>query len=144
MMKQHKSQVAIEFVTFVGIAIVLLMVFIGISAYYLNLSYERESVQTAEDLARLVKNEINIAAFVENGYSRNVDLPAKLKGGDYTILIGNIGTSEKREIVINFVGLEVLEQLATDIPSGVQFTAAELKTGINLQKVADQVQISKL
>lgn len=143
-MKQHKSQVAIEFVTFVGIAIVLLMVFIGISAYYLNLSYERESVQTAEDLARLVKNEINIAAFVENGYSRNVDLPAKLKGGDYTILIGNIGTSEKREIVINFVGLEVLEQLATDIPSGVQFTAAELKTGINLQKVADQVQISKL
>lgn len=144
MMKNYKAQVAIEFITFVGIAIVLLMVFLGISAYYLKLSYERESVQTAEDLARLVKNEINIAAFVENGYSRNVDLPAKLKGEDYSILIGKIGTSEKREIVINFAGIEVLEQLATDIPNGIQFTTIEPKTGIKLQKVADQVQVSKI
>ena len=143
-MKKCKAQVAIEFVTFVGIAIVLLMVFLGISAYYLKLSYERENVQTAEDLARLIKNEINIAAFVENGYSRNVDLPAKLKGEDYSILIGKIGTSEKREIVINFVGLEVIKQLATDIPNGIQFTTAESKTGIKLQKIADQAQISKL
>lgn len=144
MMRKHKAQVAIEFVTFVGIAVVLLMVFLGISSYYLKLSYERENVQTAEDLARLVKNEVNIASFVENGYSRNVDLPAKLKGEDYSILIGKIGASEKREIVINFVGLEVLEQLATDIPNGIQFTTAELKTGIRLQKIADEVQISKL
>ncbi|MBI4158637.1 hypothetical protein HY500_00060 [Candidatus Woesearchaeota archaeon] len=143
-MRKHKAQVAIEFVTFVGIAVVLLMVFLGISSYYLKLSYERENVQTAEDLARLVKNEVNIASFVENGYSRNVDLPAKLKGEDYSILIGKIGASEKREIVINFVGLEVLEQLATDIPNGIQFTTAELKTGIRLQKIADEVQISKL
>ena len=144
MMKKCKGQVAIEFITFVGIAIVLLMVFLGISAYYLKLSYERESIQTAEDLAKLVKNEINIAAFVENGYYRNVDLPAKLKGEDYSILIGKISTSEKREVVINFAEIEALEQLATDIPNGVQFTTAELKTGIKLQKVADQVQISKL
>ena len=144
MMKRCKGQVAIEFITFVGIAIVLLMVFLGISAYYLKLSYERESVQTAEDLAKLVKNEINIAAFVENGYSRNVDLPAKLKGEDYSILIGKISTSEKREVVINFAEIEALEQLATDIPNGVQFTTAELKTGIKLQKIADQVQVSKL
>lgn len=144
MMKKCKAQVAIEFVTFVGISIVLLMIFLGISAYYLKLSYERESVQTAEDLARLVKNEINIAAFVENGYSRDVDLPAKLKGEDYSILIGKVSTSEKREIVINFVGVEVLEQLATDIPNGVQFTLIEPKTGIKLQKIADQVQVSKL
>ena len=144
MMKRCKGQVAIEFITFVGIAIVLLMVFLGISAYYLKLSYERESVQTAEDLAKLVKNEINIAAFVENGYSRNVDLPAKLKREDYSILIGKISTSEKREVVINFAEIEALEQLATDIPNGVQFTTAELKTGIKLQKIADQVQVSKL
>ena len=144
MMKKCKGQVAIEFITFVGIAIVLLMVFLGISAYYLKLSYERESIQTAEDLAKLVKNEINIAAFVENGYSRNVNLPAKLKGVDYSILIGKISTSEKREIVINFAEVEVLEQLATDIPDGIQFTAGESKTGIRLQKIADQVQILKL
>lgn len=73
-----------------------------------------------------------------------MDLPAKLKGEDYSILIGKISTSEKREIVINFAEIEALEQLATDIPNGVQFTTAESKTGIKLQKIADQVQVSKL
>jgi len=143
-MKMSKGQAAIEFVTFVGVAIVLLMVFLGISIYYLGLSYQRETIQSAEDIAVLLKNEINLAATVENGYTRTVDLPSKIKGEDYFILVGKVATSEKREIVINFKGVEVVEQLAADIPAGVQFVQAESKTGIKIKKSADIVTVSKV
>lgn len=144
MMRTSKAQAAVEFVTFVGVAIVLLMLFLGVSIYYLNLSYQREIVQSAEDLSRLIKNEINLAAVVENGYSRDVDLPAQIKGKDYLIMVGEASTSEKREVVINFEGVEVVEQLAVDIPSGVQFTLAEAKTGVRIRKSADVVTVTKL
>jgi len=144
MMKTSKGQAAVEFVTFVGLAVVLLMLFMGVSIYYLNLSYQREIVQSAEDLARLVKNEINLAATVENGYARNVNLPSKINGDDYSILIGQVSTSEKREVIVNFKGVEVLDQLATDIPSGIQFTSSESKTGVAIRKAADVVSVSKI
>lgn len=143
-MKARKGQAAAEFLVFTGLAIALLIIFLIIGLYFIDLSIQRETVQTAEDLARVVKNEINLAAIVENGYTRDVDLPAKLKGDDYYISIGSVPTAEKREIVIRFAGIEVVENLAADISIGIEFLSTSSKTGIKIQKTADQVQISKL
>src|SRR3989344_5578267 len=82
-----KSQVSTEFMVFVGMAVVLLMIYMAIANNFLNLAYSQREIISAQDLAKILKNEINLASRVENGYIKEFQLPYQVDYKNYTIQI---------------------------------------------------------
>ena len=62
---------------------------------------DKERQQTAENLATLAKQEIDLAFKVADGYNRTFDLPGRVDGNVYSIEI-----LDGREVVVNYVDKE--------------------------------------
>jgi len=104
----RKCQSSTEFMIFIGIAIIIMMSYVAISNTYLNLTYKQRDVISGQDLAKQVKNEINLASRVEDNYQRTFQLPQKIGNKDYAITI------EGREVAIEIEGLDYVELLMTN------------------------------
>ena len=105
----RKSQSSTEFMIFIGIAIIILMSYFAVSNSYLNLIYRQKDVISGQDLAKQIKNEINLASRVENNYMRTFQLPEKIGDKDYEIEIIN------REVIIRIDDLDYVELLTINI-----------------------------
>ena len=108
-----KSQVSTEFMVFVGMAVVLLMIYMAIANNFLNLAYSQKEIISAQDLAKILKNEINLASRVENGYIKEFQLLYQVDYKNYTISI----PPNNREISISYEGsdLDFTEMLSTNV-----------------------------
>ena len=85
MHKTKKSQTAIEFMFLVGVAFSIVMIFMVASKDQVKeINTEKEQI-LVKDLAFKVQNEINLAAVLDDGYSRNFEIPNKLETIDYAI-----------------------------------------------------------
>jgi hypothetical protein len=91
-----KSQVGIEFLYFVGVGIVILLIYLSLSSSYFSFTSSRKDSLTAKNLLENIRNEINLAGRVENGYSRIIKLPNDINGKNYNINIAG------RELSIEF------------------------------------------
>ena len=132
----HKKagQAATEFMLFVGAGIFLLLLFTLIASFYLRFNTVQQDELTAQDLGNYLKDEINLAAMVENGYSRTIAIPNQLDGQDYSLYIGDTaiagGKTGKRELLVEYAGNEYVESLAVDINSGMSITGANKRDTI--------------
>ena len=139
-----KGQSSIEFMTFVGVAIVLLLLFIGVSVFYSRLIAQQELAVTARDLTLILKSEIDLASTVENGYSRTIRLPATLDGKNYIFALGDTGQSTAREVFTELDGNQFSEILAVDISGfGVSYELTDQKQFLTIVKNNNQVMIQK-
>lgn len=125
-----KGQVAMEFMTFVGLAIFLLLLFTAVAGYYLKLSTQQQAALAGQNLALTLKSEINTAAMVENNYNRKVDIPGQLEGKPYGLQISG------REVTIQYGGNDYSELVATDLGAGVNADAATAKKFLQVTKDA--------
>jgi len=129
-----KSQSSTEFMVFVGIAIIILMAYFAIAHIYLDLTYKQKEIISGQDLAKQIKNEINLASRVEDNYERKITMPEKIGEKDYTAKL------QKREISISINGLDYIELLITDI--GQDEIALTPGSQIIIKKENGQVTIS--
>ncbi len=136
----RKPQASLEFLVFLGIALVILIVFTIINLTYLKNNLKQREITGAQDLTKLVKNEINLASRVEPGYVRTVNLPVKLDNKDYAITTG--AQLNSREISIFFINdnprKDYTERLATNVKNILNInpvTASNNK--ITIRKCAD-------
>src|SRR3989344_5059495 len=104
-----KSQVSTEFMFFVGAGFVLLAVYLLISYNYLDLTLKRRDINSAINLLEELRNEINLASRVENGYTRKYVLPSNINKQNYTITISG------REINVKFNDVDYARLLATQV-----------------------------
>ena len=106
-----KSQSSTEFMIFIGIAIIILMSYFAIAHNYLNQTYKQKDIISGQDLAKQIRNEINLASRVEDGYVRTFTLPAKIGNKDFTVHL------EGREVVVAITGEDnqYVELLTTNI-----------------------------
>ena len=65
-LKMKKSQAAIEFVIFVGVAVLVLMAYFWISNNYINMTYKQREIISGSDLVKELKNE-NRATMASTG-----------------------------------------------------------------------------
>ena len=132
MKRTRKGQVAMEFITFVGLAIFLLLLFTAVAGYYLKLSTRQQAALAGQNLALTLKSELNTAAMVENNYNRNVRLPGQLEGRAYGLQISG------REVTIQYDGNDYSELIATEILAGkgVNADAAATKKFLQIAKDA--------
>ncbi|MFH1209669.1 MAG: hypothetical protein V1663_02680 [archaeon] len=134
-----KTQVSTEFLIFVSMSVVLLMVYMAIANNFLNIAYQQKEVISAQDLAKILRNEFNLASRVENGYIKEFQLPYQVDYKDYDIEIPPSG----REISISYAddpNIDFTEMLSTN----VSVIGAVLKPGntIFIKKQNDNVVVS--
>ena len=95
--KRNKAQFAIEFVVLIAFMFIIFLGFTAVITSKILDAGESGRQQTAEDIATLAKNEIDLARSVSDGYVRTFDLPATIEGNSYDIsIIGN------RELVVKY------------------------------------------
>jgi len=88
-MKKIKSQVAVEFLIFVGMGFLIVILFTAMVAKQTKEVYDVKEDILVKDLALKVQSEFNLAATVEEGYTREFEVPKKLDNINYTIFIIN-------------------------------------------------------
>ena len=99
----HKTnaQFAIEFIVLLAFMFLAFVVIVSIISSKVAESEESDRQEIAEDIAALVKNEIELAKSANDGYSRDFRLLPKIEGSSYTIeIIAN------RELVVNYIDKE--------------------------------------
>ena len=81
------GQIAIEYLTLMGIGFVMLTFFLVVASDRLaDLNKDALAVE-AQDIAFMVQSEIVNAATVEDGFARNFTIPQKLAKSDFSIAI---------------------------------------------------------
>lgn len=81
----RKAQIAIEFMSIVGLAMLVVVVFTGV-LYYLSYTYsEEKNINRLRDLGYSLQNELILASEVEYGYERTLTIPDKIEGTGYSI-----------------------------------------------------------
>lgn len=112
-----KSQFSIEFAVLIAFMFLIFVVFIAVITSKVAESEENKRLRIAEDMATVVKNEIELAKSASNGYSRNFDLPARIEGDSYSIeVIGN------RELVVDYIDKEHVSFLQEKICGDIFIT----------------------
>ena len=85
---QKKSQILMEFILLSGLALIVTIIFVE------SINQNKDLHQTQEfllvkDVVLKIQNEIGITSFVEDGYSRQFELPDKINYKNYNISIIN-------------------------------------------------------
>lgn len=104
-----KGQVAVEFMFFIGMGVLLFVIFSIISMNYLQNIYKDKQNIDAQGLTDILRNEINLAGRAENGYHTEYFLPPQVSGKDYILFI------DGRELDITVGTTTYIGRLATDI-----------------------------
>lgn len=86
--KQHlRAQAAVEFMLLAAVLLFIFVIMTGIIAYNsASLNKKKENI-IGEDIVTKVQKEINLAARVLDGYSREFYIPVKFGKGSYEINI---------------------------------------------------------
>ena len=99
--KRNKAQFAIEFVVLIAFMFIIFLGFTAVITSKILDAMESGRQQTAEDIATLAKNEIDLARSVSDGYVRTFNLPATIEGNSYDISI-----IDNRELVVKYFDKE--------------------------------------
>ena len=85
-----KAQSSMEFFTLVGLAFLMTILFVVLSANETKEFRDQKEFLLIKDLALKLQKEVSIANSVENGYERSFTLPEKLENiVDYFVQIRN-------------------------------------------------------
>ncbi|MBI2208069.1 hypothetical protein HYU50_01085 [Candidatus Woesearchaeota archaeon] len=112
--KRNKAQFAMEFVILISFMFIIFLSFIAVITSKILDARESERQQTAEDIATLAKNEIELAISVSDGYARVFTLPATIEGNSYDISIEN-----SRELVVTYLDKEYVLFLEDNVVGNI-------------------------
>ena len=112
--KRNKAQFAIEFIVLISFMFVIFLGFTAVITSKILDAKESERQQTAEDIATLAKNEIDLARSVSDGYNRTFNLPAAIEGNSY-----NISIIDNRELVVKYLDKEHVLFLQDNVAGNV-------------------------
>jgi|TARA_B100002003_G_C13844029_1_gene414089 uncharacterized protein (UPF0333 family) len=125
-----KSQIAMEFMLLSGIALILAIIFVSLSISQIKDLYTTKEYLLLKDVALKIQNEISIASYAENGYSRSFKLPDKINNRDYNITIVNNSLTVWTDTSLFFVRV-------------INITGS-LTNGTNeISKTSDKIRIKK-
>jgi len=84
-----KSQVSMEFVFLVGLAFMIMIIFISATrSEFDDLRFEEERIGV-QDVAVTIQHELIMASDMRDGYTRNFEIPEEISGKTYSIQIIN-------------------------------------------------------
>lgn len=123
MKKPGKAQVAMEFILLMAFAALLLMSLLLILNKISSDNQSRRTQSAVEDLGISIKNELATASEMEKGYSRQIDLPKKINGKDYSMDIEE-GSSGNSYLLVKLN--------STEMYFSIPKTSGTIQPGMNL------------
>ena len=121
MIKKNNAQFAIEFIVLISFMFLIFLGFIAIITSTILYSKDSERQGIAEDIATMVRNEIELAKSVSDGYTRTFSIPTRIQGNSYAIEI-----IDNRELVVNYVDKEFVSFLPEKICGDIFITNNEI------------------
>lgn len=99
----RKSQIAIEYISLMAIGLVALIIFAASTSHDVKDLRTKKDLVLLKDASYMVQSEINLAAKLKDGYSRDFQVPLNLDGKSYSMNItGNqlIALCDNYEVVL--------------------------------------------
>ncbi len=100
----RKAQVSMEFVFLIGLAFMVMIVFVSSTRSEFSELQSQEERSLVKDVGVMIQHELVIASNVEDGYSRTFSVPYNLEGISYNIQVVNnslITFTDDYEYVLN-------------------------------------------
>lgn len=88
MIKRNGGQVAIEFLMYVGVAFFIVLALMATIFTLSENNARTRAYNDADDLGKSLQQEFLLAAKLEDGYVRRINLPMTLDGKAYNITLG--------------------------------------------------------
>jgi hypothetical protein len=117
---KKKGQVGIEFMLVTAVAFFTLITFLLILFQIMSIKQEEKVIIMAEDFILSIKQEIDFASNSEPGFSRVIDIPQKLEGFDYELILYST------EANTSYVELTVLDAFFVHV---IPYTRGSLEPG---------------
>ena len=87
-----KTQISMEFVLLVTFMLFVFIVFFSVVQYRLAEATHEKELELLKQVGESIRNELTLAANVEDGYERTFIVPENVIGRDYDIYLINYGT----------------------------------------------------
>ena len=122
-MRYKKSQISLEFMLLIGFLLLVFVTFLAIIQYRMVEAIKEKELELLQEVANFARNEINLAATVEDGYYRLFTLPNSVSGKQYTIELTQYNEflgldlsfkNDNRKIFVNVPSVELLVDVKTD------------------------------
>ena len=84
-----KGQAATEFIIVTGIVLLILFVLLFAVANDINVLQNKKELAAVKNVGFMIQNELFNAAYVQDGYYREFDVPDSNKGVKFTLSIAN-------------------------------------------------------
>lgn len=89
MILKRRAQAGLEFLLVFSILTLFATAFLAMIFYNTSQGRLKDDQETTEDMANFIQQELILASKVESGYNRTFNLPEKINGKTYSILISN-------------------------------------------------------
>jgi len=86
---KHNGQMAMEFLLFIGMAFVVVVTLLVSTLSVSSGNTKMKAYQDMDDLGKSLQGEFILAAQMEDGYSRKLNLPITMDGISYTMTVGS-------------------------------------------------------
>ncbi|MGV8168779.1 MAG: hypothetical protein ACP5N3_01870 [Candidatus Nanoarchaeia archaeon] len=130
-----KAQIALEFLLLTGFMFIMFFVFLFIVLNLSERNNDEQKILALEDLGSSLKNEFVLASEMENGFHREINLPAKIRGNAYSINIA--GTDDNYSYL-------VLASENYEILYSIPKTTGTILPGKNLIKKNDNLTVEQI
>ena len=120
--KKQNAQFSLEFIVLIAFMFLIFLSAITIITSKVLEAKEKEREETAGEIAALVREEIDIAISVSEGYVRTFKVPNKVRGHSYTIEI-----IDDRELVVIYLGKEHVMFLPENVIGEINLGVNEIK-----------------
>ena len=116
-----KAQSSIEVALLIGFMFLAFNVFLLVIAQRMVGVQEQKDRALIEDMSSVIEGEIEIAAGVEDGYSRTFEIPQTLKGINYSVKLINSTTMKTNysELVLEYVDFTKTYETVKKLPKNV-------------------------
>lgn len=127
-----KAQSSIEVTLLIGFMFLTFNIFLLVIAQRMVDVQNQKDRQLIDDMGSVIESEIELAAGVENGYSRTFEIPKTLKGINYSVkLISSITMKTNySELVLKYVDFTKTYETVKKLPKNVDGIICKGKNNI--------------
>ena len=117
-----KAQSSIEVALLIGFMFLTFNIFLLVIAQRMVDVQNQKDRQLIDDIGSVIEGEIELAAGVEDGYSRTFEIPRTLKGINYSVRLINSSTmgTNYSEIVLKYIDFTKTHYTVKKLPKNVE------------------------
>ncbi|MFH1849196.1 MAG: hypothetical protein ABH879_03325 [archaeon] len=133
-----------EFMGITTIMFIVFVIFTAVAAVRMGELEDEKNIRNINDLAEVISSELEIASYVENGYSREFFMPARLGGKAYAVQIIEYDgmVVNQTTMLVKYVNFSMNSSFHYKLPNNV---FGQLNTGgNNITKTGGRVCVNQL